>query len=103
MGLYDDSILSPKELEKSYMRRLYARINRGLSDSYERGFALLSNYWVMTPDGPTLLSAFNLYDLELVKEWLTETGYFIEPYLLKPWFKESKPDCEIYKVTWPNV
>ena len=100
MTSYSDHILEPSELKTAYLNRLYGRINRGLQDSYEQGYALLSNCWVVTPDGPTLLDRFSKHELELVKQWLEETGYKLEPYTTGIWFKDPPPNCEIWRVTW---
>lgn len=102
MSTYDDEIIEPAKLKSAYLRRLYARINRGLQDSYEQGYALLSNYWVATPDGVTLLSSFNNGDLPNVKQWLEETGYTVEPYQTAVWFKEPPEGLQLYRVTWPQ-
>lgn len=103
MTQYADSIITPQELRASHLKRLYCAINRGLSDSYEQGFCLMSNYAVQTPDGRTNISQINLHDMSNVIQWLVETGYTVTTYHGgTPWLQEPRPDLVLYKIEWPN-
>lgn len=101
MNTYQDDIIGPTDLKRSYLRRLYARINRGLQDSYEDGFALMSNADVVTSQGRTKLGGFSSVELEMIKEWLEEVSYTVTE-MHEPVFFKDLPNLKIYKITWPK-